>query len=133
MAFLPKLRSPNLVTFPRKLWDISRVAWRFLKALFLAYAVAFSIVGTILLGIAAWKCWRLYDSVAGLDDRLPEKTSFMEYREEQWRDSGKTVDVRWEPVPLSRISKNLQNAVLTGEDDRFYQHNGFDLDAMERA
>ncbi|QQS04269.1 MAG: monofunctional biosynthetic peptidoglycan transglycosylase [Fibrobacterota bacterium] len=117
----------------QKAWGWARWLWRFLKALFLAYAVAFSVVGTLLLGFAAWKAWKLYDSVAGLETRLPEKTSFMEYREDQWEDSGKKVQVRWEPVAIGSISKNLQNAVLTGEDDRFYQHNGFDLDAMERA
>ncbi|MBK8803657.1 MAG: monofunctional biosynthetic peptidoglycan transglycosylase [Fibrobacteres bacterium] len=117
----------------KNFWRWGRWLWRFLRALFLAYAVAFSVVGTLLLGFACWKIWRLYDSVAGLESKLPAKTSFMEYREEQWEDSGKKVQVRWDPVPLTSISKNLQNAVLTGEDDRFYQHNGFDLDAMERA
>lgn len=133
MAFSIPIRPSANKSLLSRLLQWARWVFRVLKALFLAYAVAFSIVGTILLCFGAWKTWRLYDSVAGLDDRLPDKTSFMEYREEQWEDSGKKVVVRWEPVALSSISKNLQNAVLVGEDDRFYQHNGFDLEAMQRA
>jgi len=36
-------------------------------------------------------------------------------------------------VPLSRISPNLQHAVIAAEDARFYQHHGFDWHAMEIA
>jgi monofunctional biosynthetic peptidoglycan transglycosylase len=40
--------------------------------------------------------------------------------------SGKTYHERYEYVPLSRISPNLQHAVIAAEDARFYQHHGFD-------
>jgi monofunctional biosynthetic peptidoglycan transglycosylase len=33
---------------------------------------------------------------------------------------------RYEFVPLSQISPNLQHAVIAAEDARFYQHHGFD-------
>lgn len=103
------------------------------KGLFLAYAVAFSIAGTLLLGLVAYKAWKLYDSVAGLAARWPEKTAMMELREEQWKDSGIVVETRWKPVPLSKISENLRKTVLVGEDDKFYTHNGFDMDAIQNA
>lgn len=106
---------------------------RLLRALFLAYAVAFSLIGSIALGIAGWKAWKLYDSVAGLRTRWPEKTALMRMREAQWADSGIHVETRWTPVPLSRISENLQRTVLVGEDDKFYQHHGFDFDAIQSA
>ncbi len=35
--------------------------------------------------------------------------------------------------PLSEISKNLQQAVLSSEDSRFYQHNGVDYTGILRA
>jgi monofunctional biosynthetic peptidoglycan transglycosylase len=106
---------------------------RLLRALFLAYAVAFSLIGSIALGLAGWKAWKLYDSVAGLRTRWPEKTALMRMREAQWADSGIHVETRWTPVPLSRISENLQRTVLVGEDDKFYQHHGFDFDAIQSA
>ncbi len=36
-------------------------------------------------------------------------------------------------VPLSQISPDLQHAVIAAEDARFYQHHGFDWQAMELA
>jgi len=109
------------------------VVLRFARALFLAYAVVFAVVGTILLALAGWKTWKLYDSVAGLRTRWPEKTALMTLREKQWSDSGTHVETRWTPVPLARISENLRKTVLVGEDDKFYQHHGFDMDAIRVA
>ena len=40
---------------------------------------------------------------------------------------------RYEFVSLSKISPDLQHAVIAAEDARFYQHYGFDWHAMEIA
>jgi monofunctional glycosyltransferase len=40
---------------------------------------------------------------------------------------------RYEFVPLNQISPDFQHAVIAAEDARFYQHHGFDWDAMELA
>jgi monofunctional biosynthetic peptidoglycan transglycosylase len=40
---------------------------------------------------------------------------------------------RYEFVPLSQISPEFQHAVIAAEDARFYQHHGFDWNAMEIA
>lgn len=109
------------------------MALRIVKAIFLAYAVVFSVVGTVLLCVASYKVYKLYDSVAGLAERWPEKTSLMRIREKQWKDSGMVVETRWKPVPLGHISENLRKTVLVGEDDKFYSHHGFDVDAIQSA
>lgn len=36
-------------------------------------------------------------------------------------------------VPIEEISPNIQRAVLKAEDYRFYEHNGFDFEAIEKA
>ena len=36
-------------------------------------------------------------------------------------------------MPISSISPNLQRAVLAGEDARFFEHEGFDWDSIEKA
>lgn len=36
-------------------------------------------------------------------------------------------------VPLAKISKNAQNAIVAVEDKRFYKHKGVDLSGMLRA
>lgn len=38
-----------------------------------------------------------------------------------------------EYVPLSQISKNIQNAVILTEDSTFYQHNGFDEEGIQHC
>jgi monofunctional biosynthetic peptidoglycan transglycosylase len=41
--------------------------------------------------------------------------------------------LRWMPVPLSRIPRIVQRAVILAEDVRFYQHDGIDLEALQDA
>ena len=38
----------------------------------------------------------------------------------------------YEFVPLSQISPDLQHAVIAAEDARFYQHHGFDWEAIQK-
>ena len=46
---------------------------------------------------------------------------------------GKDIETKHDWVPLEDISKNLQKAVIAGEDGRFFEHNGFDFKAMKKA
>ena len=46
---------------------------------------------------------------------------------------GKPYHKRYQFVPLSQISPDFQHAVIAAEDARFYQHHGFDWQAMEIA
>lgn len=75
----------------------------------------------------------VYPDVGQYAKLNPEKTAFMHWREAQWAEKGekKTITQRW--VPLSRVSPLLIKAVLIGEDDKFYQHEGFDYEALEQA
>ena len=47
--------------------------------------------------------------------------------------SGTPYREHYEFIPLTRISLNLQHAVIAAEDARFYQHHGFDWHAMQLA
>jgi penicillin-binding protein 1A len=38
-----------------------------------------------------------------------------------------------EPIPLDKIPKNMQNAIVAIEDSRFYQHSGLDFRGLVRA
>jgi monofunctional biosynthetic peptidoglycan transglycosylase len=57
----------------------------------------------------------------------------MKYREHQWEKDGKKIVIRQNWVPLSLISPYLVKAVLIGEDDKFYRHEGFDFEAIRKA
>ena len=57
----------------------------------------------------------------------------MEYREAEWQRDGKKYKVIQKWVPYRAISSYLVKAVLIGEDDKFWKHEGFDYEAMEKA
>jgi monofunctional biosynthetic peptidoglycan transglycosylase len=71
--------------------------------------------------------------VSYLKKNRPEKTAFMKYREEVWREKGikKKITNIW--VPLSRVSPYVMKAVIIAEDDKFWSHDGFDFEAMQKA
>ena len=51
---------------------------------------------------------------------------------EQLQDDKKLV-LKHDWVPIEAISKNLQLAVICSEDQNFLAHNGFDMEAIEKA
>jgi monofunctional biosynthetic peptidoglycan transglycosylase len=58
----------------------------------------------------------------------------MTHREFEWEFKGlknKKITQVW--VPLSKISPYAAKAVLIAEDDKFWSHEGFDLEAMQKA
>ncbi len=62
----------------------------------------------------------------------PTTAVHMERRLQAWIHH-KPYHKRYEFVPLSRISPDFQHAVIAAEDARFYEHHGFDWQAMEIA
>ena len=51
---------------------------------------------------------------------------------EQWTESkSATFTHKW--VAMSEISPNLAKAVVVSEDQKFLQHSGFDVEAIEKA
>jgi monofunctional biosynthetic peptidoglycan transglycosylase len=56
----------------------------------------------------------------------------MQRRLQAWIHS-KPYQERYNFVPLSQISPNLQHAVIAAEDARFYQHHGFDWHEVQIA
>ena len=74
-----------------------------------------------------------YPNVADLEKNRPGKTAFMEYREEIWKEQGvkKKIAMSW--VPLTQISPYVVKAVIIAEDDKFWSHEGFDFEAMQKA
>jgi monofunctional biosynthetic peptidoglycan transglycosylase len=62
----------------------------------------------------------------------PTTAVHMERRMQAWI-HGAAYHERYDFVPLGEIAPDLQHAVIAAEDARFYQHHGFDWDAMEIA
>ncbi|WP_243838329.1 monofunctional biosynthetic peptidoglycan transglycosylase, partial [Nitratidesulfovibrio liaohensis] len=95
-------------------------------------AVRLVLLVALLMGgdIARYVVW---PPVATLAKQNPAVTSFMEYRQGQWARQGRGPSYRQNWVNLGSISRNLVLAVTIAEDDKFWQHEGFDLDGMEEA
>jgi monofunctional glycosyltransferase len=62
----------------------------------------------------------------------PTTAVHIERRLQAWI-HGRPYHERYEFVPLSQVSLDLQHAVIAAEDARFYQHHGFDWHEIEIA
>ena len=71
--------------------------------------------------------------VSHLAKENPKKTAMMEYREAEWAAKKKKRRINHVWVPYSRISPYMAKAAIIAEDDKFWQHEGFDLEAIQKA
>ncbi|HOJ51634.1 MAG TPA: monofunctional biosynthetic peptidoglycan transglycosylase [Syntrophales bacterium] len=89
------------------------------------------IILTLVVGQIA--LYLVYPDVSKLKWRNPKKTAFMEFREKQWAREGKKKRIVHIWVPLARISPYAVKAVIIAEDDKFWRHEGFDYEAIQKA
>jgi monofunctional glycosyltransferase len=99
--------------------------WYWTKVLFLV------LVASVLL-------WLLYEfitfpSISKLRSENPTTSSLIEYRISQAKVNGEEPKKFMIWMQMEQISPNLQRAVLAGEDARFFEHHGFDWDAIQNA
>jgi len=88
------------------------------------------VISGFLLNIGAYF---IYPDVSKLKKSSPAKTAFMEYREREWEKQGKKKKIVRQWVALSQISPYVVKAVIIAEDDKFWSHEGFDYDAIQKA
>jgi monofunctional glycosyltransferase len=109
---------------------ILSLVWRAIKGLFLLYAVAFSIAGTLVLVGAYRYVVSPVRQIKTLQKNNPKETVYMA-RLRAAMGAHDTLSQIF--VPLDSIAKELQHAVLAAEDDGFYTHPGIDLEAILAA
>jgi monofunctional biosynthetic peptidoglycan transglycosylase len=63
----------------------------------------------------------------------PDMTSFMHMRLAELRVKQPNAKLHHDWVPYERISNHLKRAVVTAEDDKFIDHEGFDWQGMQKA
>ncbi len=76
--------------------------------------------------IAIWPNWDRYAEGPVLRSSFIRAYEHERYHHEWPR-------LRWNPVPLETIPRDLIGAVIVAEDARFYEHDGVDLDAFREA
>lgn len=99
--------------------------WYWTKVLFLIFVGA----------VVGWLAYEFFTfpSISKLRTENPATTSMIEYRLNEAVEQGKEPKKFQIWMPIEQISPNLQRAVLAGEDGRFFEHNGFDWEAIEKA
>ncbi|MDI1256858.1 MAG: monofunctional biosynthetic peptidoglycan transglycosylase [Flavobacterium sp.] len=60
-------------------------------------------------------------------------TPLMAIRSMESRPEGKPYESHHDWVPIEKISKNMQRAVIASEDGNFLTHHGFDFNAIQKA
>jgi monofunctional biosynthetic peptidoglycan transglycosylase len=83
-------------------------------------------LGLVVIAVVAVQLW-FYSHVLYWNWFNPASTAFMERR----REAGIAVRTQW--VDYERISAHLKRAVVSAEDARFLDHEGFDWDAIQKA
>jgi monofunctional glycosyltransferase len=113
-AFLPT----NCCSLPSDMWRITKI-------LFL-----------VLMGsVAVWLLYELitFPHIWNLRTENPTTSSLIEYRISEAKSAGKEPRKYMIWTPIEQISPHLQRAVLAGEDSRFFEHHGFDWEAIQKA
>jgi len=99
--------------------------WYWTKVLFL-----------VLLGaVVVWAAYEFFTfpDIAKLRNENPVTTSMIEYRLTEAKSESREPKKYQIWMPIGQISPNLQRAVLAGEDTHFFEHKGFDWDAIQKA
>ncbi|NWG01908.1 MAG: monofunctional biosynthetic peptidoglycan transglycosylase [Syntrophaceae bacterium] len=92
------------------------------------FALIFILIALVSLLYLLWM-----PDLSKLRKENPKKTALMEYREKALKEKRRPYRVNQIWVPLSRISPYLIKAVLIAEDDKFWKHEGFDYEAIQKA
>jgi monofunctional biosynthetic peptidoglycan transglycosylase len=79
-----------------------------------------------------YHCWILF-LIFKYKKSNPEVSSLMQQRAAEAASAGKTPAREQTWVPYEKISANLVRAVLAGEDQKFFDHDGFDWEELQKA
>jgi monofunctional biosynthetic peptidoglycan transglycosylase len=95
-----------------------RWLWRSVKVFF-----------TLLLVYQVW----LFAHVCWWVKFNPSSSAFMTTRLEIMQDKNPNAEIRQKWVPYAKISDNLKRALVTAEDAKFVDHEGFDWEGIQKA
>lgn len=90
----------------------------------------------VLIGaVVVWAAYEFFTfpNISKLRTENPATTSMIEYRISEAKAENREPRKYMIWMPLGQISPNLQRAVLAGEDARFFEHNGFDWESIQKA
>lgn len=112
---------------------ILKIIWKTFKGIVLTYAVLFSAAGTVAIVIAFNYCMTPLREVNRLKTHNPKETAYMIQYRKELASSHLPDTLQHIFIPFDSISPYLKSAVLAAEDDGFYTHPGFDIEAIVSA
>ncbi len=77
--------------------------------------------------VTIWPDWERYASGP------LQRSSFIEIYEERRQQRRDWPRLRWNPVPVQTIPRDMRRAAVLAEDSRFYDHGGIDFEALREA
>jgi len=77
--------------------------------------------------VGAWPNWSLYSEGPIQSSSFIRSYVFEQYHHRDW------PELRWQPVPIEKIPRNMIRALIVAEDSRFYEHSGVDTEALKLA
>ena len=77
--------------------------------------------------VGAWPNWSLYSEGPIQSSSFIRSYVFEQYRHSDW------PQLRWQPVSINKIPRNMIRALIVAEDSRFYEHSGVDTEALKVA
>src|SRR5437867_7681202 len=89
----------------------------------------FTVFTLVLAGYHGWVLWQVWR----LREHNPYTTAFMQNGLERLQSSNPTAYLQHRWVTYEQISEHLKRAVIAAEDQRFLDHEGFDVEAIHEA
>lgn len=87
----------------------------------------------VMLGLfLAWQVW-LFAHILWWVDHNPSSSAFMEAGLERLQEKKPEAELRHKWVPYDKISIHLKRAIVAAEDARFLDHEGFDIEGIQKA
>jgi monofunctional biosynthetic peptidoglycan transglycosylase len=83
--------------------------------------------------LLAYELW-IFAHVGWYVNHNPATTAFMERRLVQLQEQlGEDAELKYRWVPYEKISIHLKRALIAAEDAKFLEHDGFDMEGIEKA
>ena len=82
--------------------------------------------------VVLYQLW-LFAHVLWWIDHNPSSSAFMDAGLTRLQDQNPDAELRHKWVPYDRISPHLKRAIVTAEDSKFLDHEGFDMEGIQNA
>ncbi len=122
--FSRKLKARLKRISKKKIFKWPKIATTFRWALKISVLI-FVMDAGYLIGI--WPDWKIYTEGPIQQSNFIRSYITQQHKNRDW------PQLRWDPVSINKISRNMHRALIVAEDARFYSHGGIDTEALKDA